>query len=172
MPNGAHGDRSETVTRSRGRPRKVAVSEAQHIPASARDIHVAAERDNLEAEACELVRPYHRGEWEISPRSFTFDELSGLAPSPPRRLEERLSEALAGVERQLVEKCMGEAPVFFRDQHGRAAAIVATLKDWKTEDCSAALIGIKYRLTCAPAQAPSGASGEDPDGRLPSLVRA
>jgi len=134
----------------------VAVSEAQHIPASARDIHVAAERDNLEAEACELVRPYHRGEWEISPRSFTFDELSGLAPSPPRRLEERLSEALAGVERQLVEKCMGEAPVFFRDQHGRAAAIVATLKDWKTEDCSAALIGIKYRLTCAPAQAPWG----------------
>src|SRR5215217_8455623 len=84
IPNGAHGDRSETVTRSRGRPRKVAVSEAQHIPASARDIHVAAERDNLEAEACELVRPYHRGEWES--QAWLLRLLGGSKNALARRL--------------------------------------------------------------------------------------
>src|SRR4051812_37411383 len=102
MPNGAHGDGSETVTRSRGRARKVAASEAQHIldstgesePQSIAAGHAAAERDNLEAKACELVRPYHRSDWEISPRPFTFGELSGWAPPPPRRIEERLIEAL------------------------------------------------------------------------------
>lgn len=139
MPNSVHGHGSETVTRGRGRARKVATSELQRLldrVSRSRLPRVAPPPSAVILRTCAAVPSRRRGNQSAPLHLRRAVRLGSSASSAGRRTP---MQAHAMVERQLVEKCMGEAPVFFRDQHGRDAAIVAKLKDWKTEDCSAAI---------------------------------
>ncbi len=164
MPNGFHGQGSETVTPDPEQQRILDSAEASERAATAA-CERAAERDNLDAEACEFLRPYHDGTWEISQRAFSFGELSGR-PAPRPASDVRVVE----LERQLVAKCLGEAPVYFRDQRDRAVAIVTRLVGWATDDMSAGTLAMKYRLACAPAAPAWGHPA--PQGRLMAYRRA
>ena len=83
MPNGFHGHGIRDGQRARSWPEQQRIldsAEASERAATAA-CERAAERDNLDAEACEFLRPYHDGTWEISQRAFSFGELSGR-PAP------------------------------------------------------------------------------------------
>ena len=133
MPNGAvHG--SNTVARGRGRSKPSPIIDEE----AAR----RAEKNNrIIAAAYALVKQYGGSEWKLSP-AFSFATLGGRPvrppPSDPRRQE---------LERRLEARCLGEHPIYFRDRSGLPAAIVTELLDWKADDWSAAVIGMKYRLT-------------------------
>ena len=74
------------------------------------------------------------------------------------------------LERQLVAKCLGEAPIYFRDQQDRAVAIVTTLLHQSTDDMSSAMLAMKHRLVCFPAEPAWGHPA--PRGRLIAYRRA
>ena len=63
------------------------------------------------------------------------------------------------LERQLVAKCLGEAPVYFRDQRDRAVAIVTRLVGWATDDMSAGDAGDEVPARLRPGRAGLGPSG-------------
>jgi hypothetical protein len=132
MPNGAHGDRSQTVTR--GRP---VDAEAER----------RATEDNCMAAACALARQYGGAEWEISTVPFTFSAL-GARPTQPPRLAERMSGAEER-KRQHEAHCLGEHPVYFRDRNRVPTAIAVTLVGWHDDDMSATILAARYRLTTA-----------------------
>jgi hypothetical protein len=133
MPNGGILV-SNTVARGRGRsnPSPIIDEEAAR----------RAEKNNrIIAAAYALVKQYDGSGWKLSP-AFSFATLGGRPvrppPSDPRRQE---------LERRLEARCLGEHPIYFSDRSRLPAALVTELLDWKVDDWSAAVIGMKYRLT-------------------------